>query len=231
MKKCFQLFAFLLLSLCSLAALAAPTVQEVEGEIAAGQYDKAKALIKVVLKEHPDSIVANKYMLQILDLEYAQTLKPSVEYKLYENNIATIQAKIAKDKQEAYDKKIAEERTTLLKGFLWILGVVAIGLFSYYVIYPKVRGYYYRKQQEKEEANWMQNAWADIVDIGVLINTMYSNAETKPYGTPTMHLLNSLAEDNDDVTACLERKDFNRELVDKHIKDAYAFFKKHGVEV
>lgn len=231
MKKYFQLFAFLLLSLCSLTALAVPTVQEVEGEIAAGQYDTAKGLIKQVLKDNPDSIVAHKYMLQILDLEYAKTLKPSVEYKLYENNIVAINAKIAKAKQVAYDKKISEERTALLKWFLIIVFIIAIGLLVWFIIIPRIKVMQEAKRLEVEKRDWESRAWADVLDIGILINNMYTKNETSPFMPYVLNLLQLLTEDNEDVMGCLERNDYNRNLVDRHIKDANTFFKTHGIEL
>lgn len=231
MKKCFQLFAFLLLSLCSLAALAVPTVQEVEGEIAAGQYDKAKVLIKEVLKANPDSIVAHKYMIQIMDLEYAQTLKPSVEYKLYENNIEAIKVKIAKDKQDVVNKEYNERIKIVVKILFILMFIVPVALLVWFILIPRIKVMQENKRVEIEKIDWQNKAWADVLDIGIMINNMYSMNETKTFMPHVLGLLKSLAEDNDDVMGCLERNDYNRKLVDRHVSDAFSFFKSHGVEV
>ena len=57
---------FILLSLGSVTtAFAIPTVSEIESTIASGDYKEAKSKLNEVLKVHPDSVVANKYMLEI----------------------------------------------------------------------------------------------------------------------------------------------------------------------
>ena len=67
-----SLFVFLLLSLSSLAALAMPSVADVETTIASGDYAKAKMQINEVLKANPNSYVANRYMLEIIRIENKQ---------------------------------------------------------------------------------------------------------------------------------------------------------------
>ena len=101
------MIAFALL-FTGVAHTAPPSVLVVEKTIASGDYTKAKTQLEEVLKVNPDSIVATKYMLEIVRIENARDNQPSVEYKLYEDRLAKLEQ--AKAERIALAKKIQDEK-------------------------------------------------------------------------------------------------------------------------
>ena len=97
-----SLFVFLLLSLSSLAALAMPSVADVETTIASGDYAKAKAQLNEVLKANPQATV-------VIMMNATGLTRRGVEYQL--KKLKTVQKirRIGPDKGgywEVLDKNI-----------------------------------------------------------------------------------------------------------------------------
>lgn len=236
MNKLLRVIAILIMSMCSVAAYALSSVNDVEAELSKGNYDEAKTMLKEVLKSNPDSIVAHKYMLQVFDIEYAKTLTPSVEYKLYEASLANAykklaaeKARIAEEERKALEAKREAERkeqnAQIFKALSWamlILCVTGVGCMGYrYIAMQKAR-----KRIEEEEQEWYNSAYADILDINKLVTIMQANIENKVnvYDAQARQLLVMLDKDNQDVQGCLDRRDYHRNSIIQHIRDAYNFF-------
>lgn len=243
MNKLLRVIAILIMSMCSVAAYALSSVKDVEAELSKGNYEEAKTMLKEVLKTNPDSIVAHKYILQVFDIEYAQTLKPSVEYKLYEASLANAYKKIAAEKariaeaeRKALEAKREAERkeqnAQVLKALTWAMLIVCVtgaGCMGYrYFAMQKAR-----KREKDEEREWYNSAYSDIIDINKLVSIMRANIENKDnvYDAQSRQLLTMLDNDNQDVQGCLDRHDFHRNSVIQHIRDAYSFFDEKGVTI
>lgn len=69
MKNLYAVLIAFTLLFVGTAYAAVPSVVEVEKTIASGDYTKAKAQLEEVLKANPDSIVAAKYLLEIVRIE------------------------------------------------------------------------------------------------------------------------------------------------------------------
>lgn len=233
MKNILTMLFVLVMSLCSVSAFALSTVADIETELNKGNYDSAKAKLEEVIKKHPDSLVARKYMLQVLDLEYAKTLKPSVEYKIHEAAIANINAEIAKAKEAERkakkEKEDAERKATEFKIMMGLLCLVVSAMVLYYVV-TRTQMYFRRKARKEEERKWENKIRADVLDINALVNRMRNNDVT--YGAGTLALLNALDEDNLDIQGCLERRDWGaKEPIEQHVRNAYEFFNRHGIKI
>lgn len=228
-----HLVMFLLLSLSSFAALAVPSVRDVETKIANGEYSEAKTLLKQVLKEQPDSYVANRYMLEILNLEYARTLKPSVEYKLYEDELARIVNKKAERERLVAEAQAAESRAKVTRILFSMLGVVLFAGFIFFiftVIFPRVIAYRNEKEAARLEAirlkKWKADTLPDLIDL----NSIMSNLSQEAIAALRPHqreLLEGLRLDNLDAMTCLQNDDYNEELIDRHLINAYEFLTRH----
>lgn len=241
MNKLLRVIAILIMSMCSFAAYALSSVKDVEAELSKGNYEEAKTMLKEVLKTNPDSVVAHKYMLQVFDIEYAQTLKPSVEYKLYEAGLANAYQKIAAEKariaeaeRKALEAKREAERkerhAQTLKAMGWavlLASIIGGGYFGYRFI--EIRNA--RKREAEEEQEWYNSAYADIIDINKLVSIMRANIENKDnvYDAKARHLLTMLDNDNQDNQGCLDRRKYDRPSIIEHIRDAYDFFDENGV--
>lgn len=231
---------FLLTSLCSVAALAMPSVGEVENAISAGDYPKARSLLGEVLKKEPASLVANKYMLEIIKLEYARTLKPSMEYKLYENRIQLIEKSIDLKKQAAKLKAIAEkeavekaERRQLFNRVVkWFIGICvffcAIAVF-FLVILPRIKQAKIKKEKQKELLVWKGQAYADMIDINSVISSQksaggnYHSLDEEQKGD-----IDAIEADNLDAIGCLEVDNFERDLIVRHIRNGKNYLYRLG---
>ena len=228
-----HLVMFLLLSLSSFAALAVPSVRDVETKIANGEYSEAKSLLKQVLKEQPDSYVANRYMLEILNLEYARTLKPSVEYKLYEDELARIANKKAERERLVAEAQAAESRAKVTRILFSMLGVVLFAGFIFFtltVIFPRVSAYRNEKEAARLEAirlkKWKADTLPDLIDL----NSIMSNLSHEAIAALRPHqreLLEGLRLDNLDAMTCLQNDDYNEELIDRHLINAYEFLTRY----
>lgn len=233
-----SVFVFLLLSLSSLAALAMPSVADVEHTIANGDYEKAKSQLNEVLKAQPDSYVANRYMLEIIKIENARDNVASVGYKIYEDKLARIEAakaaKLAAIKK-AEEEKLAKERAAKFRSFMWdffrTLVVLAI-LFGGFLLGLK---YHRRKQFQKEQKRKEQELlvakgelMADLIDLNNLLNKGIDDPQFD--GTSTLTLLNDLKLDNLDAINCLDNDDFNLDAVKRHVRNASEFLRRNGIE-
>lgn len=226
---------FLLLSLSSFAALAVPTVTEVETKIANGEYNEAKQLIEEVLKKHPDSYVANRYMLEILNLQYAQDLKPSVAYKLYENRLAEIEKSIAAKKKAIAEAKAAEERAQVgrVLGYVVLFFVLAgaIAAFVLLVIprYKAAQAEKLKKRKAEERLReWKSDTMPDLIDLNQILQDAAEDDKYAKLTNQQKQLIKDLYEDNLDAIGCLNRDDFNTDLIDRHIRNARDYLGRHG---
>lgn len=236
MNKLLQVIAILILSVCSFTSHALSSVKDVENEIAAGNYDHAKTMLKDVIKTHPNSIVAHMYMLQVLDLEYAKTLKPSVEYKVYESGLMAsvkalndAKAKAAKDAEEAADKRRNDRVLSVLKwiGYTLLTGALAFVAWIFYKRYKT------RKKEREELAKWVNDTYADIIDINKLAQNMLEKINDHPnmFIKEVIEMVHAIDEDNQDVQKCLDAGDFNKLAVTTHVRNAYLFFSTHGIKL
>lgn len=230
-----QIAMFLLLSLSSLAALALPSVTDVETKIAKGEYSEAKGMLEKVLKEHPDSIVATRYMLEVINIEYAGSLKPSIEYKLYENHLAVIQKAKAERERKIAEEKRAKERaetTKILMNILLIFSVCGLFIFGALVLPRKYKAY--RKQKElKEEQiqgleNWKRRVTSDLIDLNSTI-TEIPDSRKIALKKSQLELLEDLRVDNLDALECLRNDDFNQSSIDRHLINAHDFLNRNGL--
>lgn len=166
-------FLFLLLSLSSLAALAIPSVSDVEKTINSGDYVKAKSMLTAVLKEHPDSIVANKYMLEVIKIEYAGSLQPSVEYKLYEGRIKQLEKEKAQRKDDEFRKQFS---IFFLSG---IFIICAVG--GFFIIKPFWVDYMAAKKVAKKERErqeqWVKRAREQAVQINGILKPFVTDKD------------------------------------------------------
>lgn len=226
-----------LISLGSLATFAAvPTVAEVESTIASGDYTKAKTQLKEVIAKNPDSIVANKYMLEVLSIEYAGSLKPSVEYKLYEANLNKA---LADKAEKAYQKALAEQakaererKQKFWKGVRTAISiVVVIALIFFFCMFavPKIKQRQAEIKLKKELEVWKSKATEDMVHINSVLSTYLEDSQGSTY-VSTYRLATLLKEDNLEALDAIKNNDYNRLTIERHIRDAYGFFDTHGIE-
>lgn len=223
---------FLLLSLSSAAALAVPSMVEVEKSIATEDFTKAKSQLLEVLKKYPDSYVANRYMVQVLELEYARTLKPSVERKFYESRLKEVNAKIEAEKSERYNERLQKVLITVAIVLLMIALVTVACIFGIPVLK--------RRKALKEEAlrveKWKAEALADLIDIdhaisSVLDDELTLDVFTKSYPASKLQLLKDLDADNKDAIRSLNENDFREGAIRQHISDGRDFLYHIGVTI
>lgn len=229
------LFVFLLLSLSSHAALALPSVTDVETKIAKGEYSEAKTMLEEVLEKQPDSIVATRYMLEVINIEYAGSLVPSVEYKLYENRLQSLQkAKAERERMvaEAAAAKKRAEVTKILVNMLLIFSVCGLFVFGALTLPRKYKAY--RKQKElKEEQiqgleNWKRRVTSDLIDLNSTI-TSIPDSRKVALKKSQLELLEDLRADNLDALECLRNNDFNQSSIDRHLINAHEFLNRSGL--
>lgn len=240
-----QFFMFIILSLSSLAALAVPTVTEVENTINSGDYAKAKTMLKEVLVAHPDSLVANRYMLEAIKIEYAGSLKPSVEYKVYEQNIQ----KIENDRREkAYqemirrqeaEKAATKEKIMTVLNWIFVTIIIALIVFIGLLIYrKKIKPERDRRKKEQLELlrkqEWLKQAdekflklnrfFSDILDDEVAL----TNFEHK-YGRWAVDDLRALNADNIEASEAVSNNDYSEKIIDRHFENAFRNASKWGI--
>lgn len=231
-----RLVLLILLSLSSLAALAVPSVTEVEGTISSGDYAKAKSQIKEVLKVHPDSVVANKYMLEIIKIEYAGSLQPSVEFKIYEDKlkqIAVEKAKRLEAERIAKEKKEKEEFWLGVRIFfknlfivLAIISALAIGGIYFTKHRKKV-------EEQKRKQEWVKQAKSKFLHIhGIFERALEKGEEefTQGYRYSQWRDLLLLDKDNKEAMEAVDNNDYEERMINDHFKDAYSFIDKVGLE-
>lgn len=217
-------------------ALAVPTVAQVETSISKGDYPTAKKQLEEVLAKQPDSLVANQYMMEIIKIEYAKSQVPSVEYKLYENRIATIKANIDKEKARiakvAQDKRDAEYREGM-KSFwtkiLWVF-IIAVPLG---ILYLGIREILQRRKDEKERQlqlqrveTWKSDTRAALLDLNRFITTKQEDNDDWCSRWPKLTYLQA------DTIAYLEdlrNNDYNGDDIDRHFENAENYFSEVGL--
>jgi len=217
-------------------ALAIPTVEQVETSISKGDYTTAKKQLGEVLAIHPDALVANKYMLEIIKIEYAKTQTPSVEYKLYENRIATINTVIAKEKarlakidQDRKDAVKAENVKLFLKWMVALALLVMVGTIFYFGTKRILihRRNILQQLQEKEVLRiWVGDTRAALLDMNKFITITQAENNDWENRYPKLKFL------LDDTLMYLEELKcgaFNGEDIDRHFENAEDYFKKVGL--
>lgn len=226
-----QFLLFILLSLSSLAALAVPTVTDVEATIVSGDYVKAKEQLKEVLKVKPDSVVANKYMLEVIKIEYAGSLKPSVEYKIYEDALKQIAADKAKrieaERIAAEEKRSAEIWASVRTFFAWLIGLAVLGAGGFFL--------WMRTSTILAKRKWVKSATDKSVHINKVLSKALGHDEGVLYFKKKSEVIRldaiSLRDDNNDVIEIItENGDYDVEMIDNHFKNAYKFIDRHGIE-
>lgn len=232
MKKIIQLVLFLVISfgLCSMSitsAKADTSVADVEKLLAKGEYDKAKSELENVIEKHPDSIVAHKYMLEVLKLEYAATLEYSVEYKLYEEILKNI---IKKDK-EVYEAKKREQSFISILAVIGVIVVFACGL-GLIILLNKliVKRRNLKLEQEKTDARYSELLEL-AVKYGVILNDIFigiKNGEIT-IDKNTESLFMCLSKDHDEVIECIKNRDINFVAADQHMSDLKQFLINEGL--
>ena len=224
MKIMYALLAFAMLFIGT-AYATPPTVTEVEKTIAAGDYTKAKSQLEEVLKTNPDSIVAAKYMLEIVRIENARDNQPSVEYKLYEDRVAKLEKakveRLAAEKKAKEEKERAERNATLTKWFIsLVLGVILalVGWlgFNYY------KAMQVRKRKEAAEQEWCAQMENSMIDLGNLLDSAMMRSENNPR---VMSALKALTADNFDALQSVKDRDYNREAVTGHVRNALQYLR------
>lgn len=231
-----QFILFILLSLGSVTtAFAIPTVSEIESTISSGDYKEAKSKLNEVLKVHPDSVVANKYMLEIIKIEYAGSLQPSVEFKIYEDKLKQIevkkQEKLLKEQEALAEKKRAEFKAKVKSFFNFIL-ILCIFAIIFYVLYLVFIKHYNKIIENMKHAKWK----AKVVSETNHFNTIFSKHLENPdlivqkYDQSILDDMTYLHLDNDDFIKSLVLNDYNVDKINRHIKHSYDFLDQYGFE-
>lgn len=230
-----QSLMFIILSLSSLAALAVPTVTDVEATINSGEYAKAKEQIKEVLKVHPDSVVANKYMLEIIKIEYAGSLKPSVEYKVYENKLKQIEAakqkRLEEERLAAEKKRKAEFWAGVRTFFSWLFGlllVAALAVGGFIILRKRILA----KKETERKRKWKGIAQEKFVHINDVLSRNLKDREDfqRKYGTNAKLDAIALNDDNLEAMQAVYDDDYSEEIINRHFKAAYQFIDNLGLE-
>lgn len=199
---------------CGLSAAhaATPTVAEVDNLLIAGKYDEAKKELKDVLKQNPDSIVANQYMLEIMKVQYAYDQKPSLEYKYYENQVQQAeQAKVAKE------NNLRKERLgTALGWFLMVFLFVLAGFIIYFTGAYKYLLESYNAWGYKRECAKRQQGF--IVELASLDTRLVkAKGAINSLTDYSRGMVKAAYDDNIDALRQVKDLDYNIGLVDNHI--------------
>lgn len=217
------LIAFAMLFI-GVAHAAPPSVLEVEKTIASGDYTKAKSQLEEVLKVNPDSIVAAKYMLEIVKIENARDNQPSVEYKLYKDRLTSLEQ--AKADRIALAKKIQDEKdrkartATMWKVIFSALFIFAFGFGMYFLVTRlQHRAEIRRREQIRED--WCVSVENDLIDLGAILDRARSRSYTN---SQVMESLDALDEDNTDALATVKARGvINQEDIQRHMYNARTF--------
>lgn len=234
-----SLFVFLLLSLSSLAALAMPSVADVETTIASGDYAKAKTQINEVLKTNPNSYVANRYMFEIIRIENARDNQPSVGYKIYEDKLKQIEKakidRLAAERKAKEEKAVAERKAafnrfvwSFLKACFWLAIFAGMGFLI--VIFMRKQRIKKERQRELEALEeWKGDVRPDLIDFNATFKRVLgdlSSYKLTPYG---IELLRDLDLDNVDYINDLDINKFDTDVIERHIRNAKDFIEEHGL--
>ncbi len=234
--KISKLLLIVLTCFISTFALAVPSVNQVEASISKGDYATAKKQLEEVLAKQPDSLVANKYMMEIIKLEYAKTQTPSVEYKLYENRLVTINDAIVKEKnrlakiEQAKKDKLREERNAqtlnqILKGLLFAVILAALLFAARTVIVRRAEANRLREETQAID-NWVSDSRAALLDMNKFIT---ATQEENPEWVTRYPLLKNILEDTLSYLEDLRNDCYNGEDIDRHFVNAENYFKEKGL--
>lgn len=228
-----NIILFILLSISSITAYAIPTVTDIEYTINNGDYSKAKEQLKEVLKVHPNSVVANKYMLEIIKIEYAGSLKPSVEFKIYENNLKQIelhkQLKIQAEK-EALRLKQREESFARFQTFMYYLFITFILILLSFVLYKFINIKLKENQEQKKKIKWLNKVNNDTTKLNEILSKYISNSELLKDKSDLLSFLEDLYKDNLDVIQAINDNDYSVQLIDNHLRNSWSFLDRYGIE-
>lgn len=211
------------LACCGLnSANASMSVNEVEQLIAAGKYDKAEKELQAVIKEYPDSIVAHKYMIEVLKLRHASNLEYTVQYKVHEQEILRIKEDIEKTQSEMRHNRTVN----IVFVFILIFATGITGFFAFKFI-SKRRNEYVRK---KEILDWHAKAKAECIQYSIQINSAlsYSNTGVVEISEQDKVLLNILSDDHNDVVNCIDNNDMDTTMYRNHLDDVKNFLVSRG---
>ena len=214
------------------AHAAPPSVIEVEKTIASGDYTKAKAQLEEVSKANPDSIVAAKYLLEIVRIENARDNQPSVEYKLYEDRLAKLEKakadRIASEKKAKEDKEMEERKAVAFKTFMALVLFVFGGLAGW-LLFNRYKAVQVIKREQAEETkrlkeieDWCESVENDMLDIG---NRLEAASIRSGYNSRVMDALKDLTADNYDALQSVKDRDYNRDMVIRHIRNAKQYLR------
>lgn len=215
-------------SLTSVASV--PSVSEVESTIAAGNYAEAREQLGKVLKENPDSYVANRYMFEIVKIENGRDNVSSVEYKLYEDRVNKItqqtEARKVAEAKAKQDKLDEERRSATLNVLYSLFGLIGLGGLGF-LGHIKYRERQDKKRKQQETEDWTNQVTADLLDL----EKGFEKASLLPLGTHKSSLLEDLSADNSDALGQVLEADVNRSAVDRHISNAKEFLRDCGVSI
>lgn len=227
------MFAMLLGSTIACASNV-PSVSQIESTIASGNYAEARKQLGEVLKENPDSYVANRYMFEIVKIENGRDNTPSVDYKIYEDRLLQIEKATAERKakealaiQEAKDKERREAFKSFMFKFLIfaiLAGLIGFGIYTYREKdkAKKEEQERLRLLQEKEDQfnSWKNKANEDLVDLSYALE----RAAVKPASSKmNEELVGDYTLDNIDIIERIKERNVNQSKVNSHIRECKQF--------
>lgn len=219
------MFLIVFLGLCWVInpAKAETSVSDVEKLLVDGNYVEAKKELDNILKEYPDSIVAHKYMIEVLKLEHAATLKYDVAYKIHEEKIKNIETAIA---EAEYEKSKAKA----LNFLLYVFGLFAIGGLTL-LLYNNHKKIVEKKKAVIEENRWYEQTLEEAVHYGAIINTIQMNINdgNVRIDENVKKMFNAVYDDHDEVLRCINMRDINKEMYNNHIRDVRDFLVTAGL--
>ena len=232
MKNLYAVLIAFTLLFVGTAYAAVPSVVEVEKTIASGDYTKAKEQLDEVLKANPDSIVAAKYYLEVVRIENARDNQPSVEYKLAEDRLAKLEKvkadRLAAENKAKEDKLMEERKAIAFKTFMGLILTMFGGLAGW-LLFNRYKAVQVIKREREEEAarqkeieDWCESVENDMLDIG---NRLEAASIRSGYNSRVMSTLKDLTADNYDALHSVKSRDYNRNMVIRHIRNAKQYLR------
>lgn len=211
-----------------------PSVAQVESTIASGDYTEARKQLGEVLKENPDSYVANRYMFEIVKIENGRDDTPSVDYKIYEDRLTQItkatEKRLAEEARKAQEAKDAERRKafhSMLINFLIFAALGGIGFFIFIKIKEKsdIKKAEQKRLDLKQQADAQFIKWKDGVNIDLIdIANALERAAIKPASSKmNEELVGDYNLDNIDIIERIKDRDVNQAKVNAHIRECKQF--------
>ena len=227
------MFAMLLGSTIACASNV-PSVSQIESTIASGDYTEARKQLGEVLKENPDSYVANRYMFEIVKIENGRDDTPSVDYKIYEDRLTQItkatEKRLAEEARKVQEAKDAERRKafhSMLINFLIFAALGGIGFFIFIKIKEKsdIKKAEQKRLDLKQQADAQFIKWKDGVNIDLIdIANALERAAIKPASSKmNEELVGDYNLDNIDIIERIKDRDVNQAKVNAHIRECKQF--------